>query len=580
MPKVRAERGPALVQSIVDALRGPRSPIGEAVPLDAAALRAAEDVAGVALSPSMAALFQVDVGWLRREYAWFDAAGCLLVRPLAALVADHAGPMAEGFASILDRFAGRALPLDAGSDSARFLYLGDPDELGEYPVLGIDHDDLPELGVEWPGFDTWLAARLGVAVVGERAALDAASRRLLGRGRSWSLEDPGRFTRAVEGPAPGTVSHPVPRAAPVKARRLTDRQLDKALAERAGEGNVARLGELLADAAARGRPREPLDAALLEAAKGGRLDALRLLLAAGASPDARDGYGQAISRAIAYGAPVAIVVALLEAGARPDAASVNGQTALSNAIERRALDVVRVLVEAGASVDHEESNRMRPLHHAAVLGEVGAATLLLDRGADPDGGDHFRTPLLLAVEHGHEAVVAVLLERGADPNRPSEYLDQRPLHVAFEHARDAIATRLVAAGADRSLRDARGLHVDEVYGPRGEDTRALVLPSASVTGRLRCRVRVFVFNPTGLTPALFAWEPWSELVASEPGARLTPVSTTTFAPAPGVHELEATFDAHAVAPSVFEQLAQRCFALRVSVRVAGLWVVPEADVAD
>ncbi len=580
MARKRAERGPALIRSIVDALRGERSPIGEPEPLDAAGIRAAEEAAGVALSPTMAALFQLDVGWMRREYGWFDAEGRLLARPLAALVADHAGPMAEGFDSVLDRLAGNALPLDAGSDSARFLYLGDPDEVGEYPVIGIDHDDLPELGVEAPGFDAWLAAQLDITTAGAKEALEAANKRLFGRKRPWSIDDPGRPTRAVDGPAPGSVVHAPLEAsskAPAKARRLTDRQLDKALAERAGDGNLARLAELLADAAARGRPREVLDAALIEAAKGGRLGPLRALLAAGASPDAREYYGQAISRAISYGAPVEVVVALLEAGASADAAGVNGQTALFGAVERRNIELVRVLVAAGASVDRAESNRMRPLHHAAGLGDVDVAALLLDRGADPDGGDHFLPPLHRAIDGGHDGMVALLLARGADANRPSEYLDQRPLHVAFEHARDAIAALLVKAGADRSARDARGICVEEVYGPGGEDSRALVLPAGPVSGVVRCRLRAFVFNPTGLSPAALAWEPCTELVAQGlggPDARLTLRDATPFAPAPGVHDLAATFEADAVDPAVFELFARRLFAMRVSVRVAGIWIVP------
>lgn len=580
MAPKRTERGPALIRSIVDALRGGQSPIGEPQPLDAAGIRAAEEAADVALSPAMAALFQLDVGTMRREYGWFDAEGRLLARPLAALVADHAGPMAEGFAPILDRLAGNALPLDAGSDSARFLYLGDPDEVGEYPVIGIDHDDLPELGVETPGFDTWLAARLGVATAGVKPAVEAANKRLFGRKRPWSIDDPGRPTRAVAGPAPGSVVHAAieaPGKAPGKARRLTDRQLDKALAERAGDGNLARLGELIADAASRGRPREALDAALIEAAKAGRLDALRALLAAGASPNARDYYGQAISRAIAYGAPVEIVTALLDAGASPNAASVNGQTALFSAVEKRHVDLARVLVAAGANVDHAESNRMRPLHHAAGLGDVEVARLLLDRGADPDGGDHFLPPLHRAVQGGHDGMVALLLARGADANRPSEYLDQRPLHVAFEHAHDAIAARLVMAGADRSARDARGICVEEVYGPDGEDTRSLTFPAGSVSGPVRCRLQAFVFNPTGLSPTTFAWVHCTELVAQGlggPGAKLTLLDATPFAPTPGVHELAATFEAEAVEPVVFELFARRLLAMRVSVRVAGLWIVP------
>ncbi|MBK7399802.1 MAG: ankyrin repeat domain-containing protein [Myxococcales bacterium] len=579
----RLARGPDLVAALVAAVASPDSPVGEASPLDATALRRAEDQAGVALSPSMAALFQLDAGFMRREYQWFDDQGALLARPLADLVADHAGVLAEGFSDILSRFPAHALPLDAGSDSARFLYLGDPDLLGEFPVLAIDHDDLPWLGVEEPGFDVWLAKRLGVATAPTKADLEATHKRLFGRKAAWSLDEPLRKApKPVAGAAPGSVSHPVPaRPKPGRARKLTDKQLDKALAERAGDGNVARLATLIAEAKERGRPGSTLDTALVSAAQEGRDAALRMLLEAGASPNARDYYGQAISRAVSYHAPPSIVQILLAAGASPNAASVNGRTALFNALEQGATAIAHLLVEAGASVDHGDANDMRPLHVAAEYGTPDDVRKLLAAGADVNGGKHFRTPLLLATERGREEIVEALLAGGADTDRPSSYLGRTPLHAALENAHDAVAAQLIRAGASRTIRDERGLTADVLYGPAGEDAMALVLPEGTIDGEIRCTIDVFVLNPAGLHPTLVpglapaGWEVLAAEGIGGPRARLAVVvDATSIEARVGPQTLTATLRAEAVEPPLFELVARTLRSVRMSMRVTAIRFEP------
>lgn len=48
-----------------------------------------------------------------------------------------------------------------GADSRRFLYLGQTDSHGEYPVMTIDTDDTPFLCVNGP-LDVWLAQHAGL----------------------------------------------------------------------------------------------------------------------------------------------------------------------------------------------------------------------------------------------------------------------------------------------------------------------------------------------------------------------------------------------------------------------------------
>jgi ankyrin repeat protein len=83
--------------------------------------------------------------------------------------------------------------------------------------------------------------------------------------------------------------------------------------------------------------------------------------------------------------------------------------------------VIGVLADAGASLDRDVY-RGTPLAWAAAKGAVAAATELLDRGAGVNarstfgGATHGRdvTPLHLAAEGGHTAMIELLLARGAD----------------------------------------------------------------------------------------------------------------------------------------------------------------------
>jgi hypothetical protein len=259
-------RGLPFIEAILAHLAGPDSPVDGRAPLDDAALAHAEHIAGVALSPAMHALLSYDASWVSRELGWFDDGGALQALPVLDVIAPHAGAWAEAYAPLVAaRFPGKALPLDDASDSMTFLYLGDPDAHGEYPVIFLDWDTMPLLGAEWPGFDAYLAFRLDL--VKEKAFADevkATNKRLFGRTRDLEIDtDLGRRPRPVAGPAPGSVRHArvaVP-AAPKQAR-LTDRKLAEALVRTVRTGTPRRLAELLADAKDRGLPASALDEAM------------------------------------------------------------------------------------------------------------------------------------------------------------------------------------------------------------------------------------------------------------------------------------------------------------------------------
>eukprot|EP00438_Fugacium_kawagutii_P002531 Skav219548 [mRNA] locus=scaffold1863:116799:117900:+ [translate_table: standard] len=66
-----------------------------------------------------------------------------------------------------------------------------------------------------------------------------------------------------------------------------------------------------------------------------------------------------------------------------------------------------------------------------------------------------KTPLLMAVAHGHADIVSLLLEADADANRSSADGDV-PLHVAMRRGRGTIARMLLNAQADVNQTDHSG----------------------------------------------------------------------------------------------------------------------------
>jgi hypothetical protein len=116
-----------------------------------------------------------------------------------------------------------------------------------------------------------------------------------------------------------------------------------------------------------------------------------------------------------------ILTLLLDAGAKPKG------SALLSAARCRNMDIsskmVETLLKRGADPNHRDfymGDRKRfstPLHIACYQGNYTVVQLLLRQPSieldtiDIDG----RTPLMWAVERGHEGIIGLLLENGADP---------------------------------------------------------------------------------------------------------------------------------------------------------------------
>ncbi|MET8796415.1 hypothetical protein ABZV91_08155 [Nocardia sp. NPDC004568] len=135
--------------------------VGRPAPLPPEVLADTTFPSGRPLPPSLRAWLAFDSGLLRR-YGWFDASGTLTPRPLHRIVADEMGAWWEAeFRPFAGRF-GECFLLPGGSDSRRVLAVGEPDSTGEYPVLALDFDDLPFVGLMYPGFDVYLAHTAGL----------------------------------------------------------------------------------------------------------------------------------------------------------------------------------------------------------------------------------------------------------------------------------------------------------------------------------------------------------------------------------------------------------------------------------
>ncbi|MFI1052702.1 hypothetical protein [Streptomyces griseoruber] len=122
---------------------------------------------GRPLPPSLRAWLAYDTGLLER-HGWFAPDGSFAPRPLDELVGDEMGDFWGNEFGWLSGRLSECFLLPGGSDSRRILAVTEPDQEGEYPVLALDLDDMPYLGLMYPGFDVYLADTAGLLDLGGR----------------------------------------------------------------------------------------------------------------------------------------------------------------------------------------------------------------------------------------------------------------------------------------------------------------------------------------------------------------------------------------------------------------------------
>lgn len=144
-------RGVALVDAVMaDRKKNQGAKHKGPQPLDPAAL-AATTLGDRPLTPA-----------LRR---WLEQDGEMFVlgepQSLQSLVATEFPEWEDAFAALYPVLTAPCVLFEGwGADSRRFLYLGEADAHGEYPVFTIDTDDTPFVCINGP-VDVWLAQHAG-----------------------------------------------------------------------------------------------------------------------------------------------------------------------------------------------------------------------------------------------------------------------------------------------------------------------------------------------------------------------------------------------------------------------------------
>jgi hypothetical protein len=156
-------RGAALVERVIDGLerpgaeRLPRTLPGPALPMPAPLLAELSFPDGKPLPPSLRRWLAYDASFVRLfvdpRRPHFHPLGFrqLLTQEFGGFGSDDAW---EVFDELLP---GACYLLPGGSDARRFLYVGEADALGEYPVMCVDTHEVAFVCVYSPGFDVWLA---------------------------------------------------------------------------------------------------------------------------------------------------------------------------------------------------------------------------------------------------------------------------------------------------------------------------------------------------------------------------------------------------------------------------------------
>lgn len=154
-------RGAALVETVIakyraegDTLGGCGIPEHTASGLPAEQLAALTLPGGKPLPPSLQRFLAYDATYL--GVLEHDPPR-LAFRTFREMMAEQYDPQTAEYADFSDVLPGHCLVVPGGSDSRRFMYVGEPDAYGEYPVFVVDNDDLTFVCLAYPGLDVYLA---------------------------------------------------------------------------------------------------------------------------------------------------------------------------------------------------------------------------------------------------------------------------------------------------------------------------------------------------------------------------------------------------------------------------------------
>lgn len=143
---------------------------------------------------------------------------------------------------------------------------------------------------------------------------------------------------------------------------------------------------------------------------------------------------------------------MLDAGLDPNDPFWGEEPLLLKAVESGLTENASVLIGAGADVNAKERFGNSIASSAVFAGHAEVLQLLFEKGASINFRVYEESPLLIAIQHGHESVVEVLLAHNAPVDEPgTEDADHgTPLAWAARAPHESIFYRLLRAGAKTS----------------------------------------------------------------------------------------------------------------------------------
>lgn len=119
----------------------------------------------------------------------------------------------------------------------------------------------------------------------------------------------------------------------------------------------------------------------------------------------------------------------------------------------RCEQIVRCLLDAGAKIDTSIRSFGNALHLASYMGSVVIVRQLLEKTENVNIiGGYFASPLLAALDGGHERIVELLLDWKIDPNATSPEHGSA-IHFAGGHRSEEMVRKLLNHGADINAHD-------------------------------------------------------------------------------------------------------------------------------
>ena len=152
-------RGVELVESVIAALEAeeggllPGMPTAEPEGLAPEAIAALALPDGKPLPPSLARFLAYDASYLDV----LDEDGKLAFKKFRDMIVEQFDEDTAVAADFSEQLPGWCLVLPGGTDARRFMYVGEPDSFGEYPVFVVDIEDVPYVCLAYPGLDVFLS---------------------------------------------------------------------------------------------------------------------------------------------------------------------------------------------------------------------------------------------------------------------------------------------------------------------------------------------------------------------------------------------------------------------------------------